>query len=1034
MRQSPWGMSVILGTMILALLAGGTWLYSAQEQRLQQQVEAELATIAELKVGHIVAWRHERLSDAAVLAENTLLAKSVARWLADRSPEARQEIRSLFCSLQEHYDYQDVLLVDADGQVVLSVSGKSGPLSDESLSSLAAAFRDRRSVFIDLHRDKIDNMPHLSAVAPLFSGQGAERKPLGAVILVSEAREFLYPMIRSWPTLSRTAETLLVRREGDNVLFLNDLRHQPNTALALRLPMSRTDLPALKAVNGEEGIVHGNDYRGIEVVSVVKAIPDSPWFMVSKVDCAEAFSTWRLLSALIILLLLALTGAIAMLFWHRSRKVHYRALLEAETARRISEERHGITLKGIGDAVIATDSQGRVELLNPIAESLTGWPEAEALGQPLDRVFQIINEETRQPVENPVARVLREGQIVGLANHTLLVARDGMERPVADSGSPIRADDGEITGVVLVFRDQTEERRAQEAIRQKQAMLARTESIAHVGSWEWDVATDTVTWSEELFRIFGLDPSQGAPSYGEHHKLFPPEELERERAAVEAAVADGTPYEMELRVLRSDGQIRRCLVRGHAEMGPQGRAVRLFGSLQDVTEQRQAEENYKTLFREMLNGFALHEIILDDQGAPENYRFLAVNPAFERMTGLSATEIVGKTVLDVLPGTEPHWIQTFGKVALTGEPTLFNNFSADLDKHFEVTAFRPAPNQFACIFADITERHRAEQERSKLQAQLLQAQKMESVGRLAGGVAHDFNNMLGVILGHVEIAMEETDPSLSLRADLKQIQTAAQRSAGLTRQLLAFARKQTVAPKVLDLNETVAGMLKMLRRLIGEDIDLGWMPGVELWSVKMDPAQIDQILANLCVNARDAIAGVGKVSIEAKNTVFDEAYCADHVDFLPGEYVLLAVSDDGCGMDKDVLAPSVRALLHYERGWQRHRPGPGHRLRHRQAERRVRQRLQRAGQRNDFQDLLATIHWRYRRQCRSAEHGDAAGSRGDCLACRGRAGDPGHRGTYPRGLGLHRAGCRDPPAKRSVWPRPTRGRSTCSLPTWSCRK
>jgi PAS domain S-box-containing protein len=206
------------------------------------------------------------------------------------------------------------------------------------------------------------------------------------------------------------------------------------------------------------------------------------------------------------------------------------------------------------------------------------------------------------------------------------------------------------------------------------------------------------------------------------------------------------------------------------------------------------------------------------------------------------------------------------------------------------------------IIQDITDRRKAEEERIKLEGQLQQAQKMESVGRLAGGVAHDFNNMLGAILGHAELAIAQMDPSHKVFASLLQIQKAALRSADLTRQLLAFARKQTVAPKVLDLNETVGGMLDMLERLIGEDIDLNWLPKADLWPVKVDPSQIDQILANLCVNARDAIADVGRISIETGNCTFDADYCAIHAGFAPGEYVMLAVSDDGCGLDRDTLA------------------------------------------------------------------------------------------------------------------------------------
>jgi PAS domain S-box-containing protein len=176
------------------------------------------------------------------------------------------------------------------------------------------------------------------------------------------------------------------------------------------------------------------------------------------------------------------------------------------------------------------------------------------------------------------------------------------------------------------------------------------------------------------------------------------------------------------------------------------------------------------------------------------------------------------------------------------------------------------------VVMDISEQKQAEEEKRKLEQQFLQSQKMESVGRLAGGVAHDYNNALSVIIGFTELAIDEAGPNVALHADLEEVLSAATRATDITRQLLAFARKQVVAPKVLDLNGNVESMLKMLHRLIGEDIDLAWLPKSSLWPVKMDPSQIDQILANLCVNARDAIEDVGKITIETENTTFDEDY------------------------------------------------------------------------------------------------------------------------------------------------------------------
>jgi PAS domain S-box-containing protein len=203
---------------------------------------------------------------------------------------------------------------------------------------------------------------------------------------------------------------------------------------------------------------------------------------------------------------------------------------------------------------------------------------------------------------------------------------------------------------------------------------------------------------------------------------------------------------------------------------------------------------------------------------------------------------------------------------------------------------------------DISERKQAEQENLDLQDQLAQAQKMESIGRLAGGVAHDFNNMLGVILGNVALALEESDLAHPLARNLLEIRTAAEHSADLTRQLLAFARRQTVAPKVLDLNHTVSGALTILQRLVGEDIELVWTPGQDLWRIKMDPAQMDQVLMNLAANARDSICGLGKVSLETMNVVADAAYAAGRFGLSPGEYVVLTMTDDGQGMDPETLA------------------------------------------------------------------------------------------------------------------------------------
>ncbi len=326
----------------------------------------------------------------------------------------------------------------------------------------------------------------------------------------------------------------------------------------------------------------------------------------------------------------------------------------------------------------------------------------------------------------------------------------------------------------------------------------------------------------------------------------------------------------------------------------------------DITELKQSKEalheseaRYRELFVSNPHPMWIYDL--------ESLAFLDVNNAAISHYGYSREEFLSMTIKDIRPDEDvPRLMDNVGQVdngldkAGIWRHIKKDGSIIDVEITSHVLLYDQRRTEMVLVH-DITKRRRMEAEREKLQAQLLQAQKMESVGRLAGGVAHDFNNMLGVILGSAELMLTRTSPGDPHYVDLKEIYKAAQRSADLIRQLLAFARKQTAAPEILDLNDTVSGMLKMLRRLIGEDIELVWMPGVNLEPVKIDPAQVDQILANLCVNSRDAISGTGKITIETENIVLDQAYCDTHAEFEPGQYVMLAVSDDGCGMDKKTL-------------------------------------------------------------------------------------------------------------------------------------
>ena len=611
----------------------------------------------------------------------------------------------------------------------------------------------------------------------------------------------------------------------------------------------------------------------------------------------------------------------------------------AEDALRESEQRWATTLASIGDAVIATDVEAKITFMNTAAEELTGWTLGEAAAGPVTTVFNIVNEQTRRKVENPVAKVLEQGGIVGLANHTLLVRKDGAEVPIDDSGAPIRDPNGKTMGVVLVFRDITGRRKAEQAL-------------------------------------------------------------------------------------------------------------------------IQSEDRYRTLFNTLIEGFCIIEVVFDDHGRPVDYRFLEVNPAFEKQTGLHAAQ--GKLMRDLAPDHETHWFEIYGKIALTGEPARFVNEAKALNRWYDVSAFRlggTESRKVAILFNDITERKRAEEalresemryrhlvqhapagiyeidfttghfkevndamcqilgytrdellaktafdilddegrasfasrirlaqsgkrpdeaaeylvrtkngrfiwgllnvtfrwdggkivgatvvahditdrkrmeeelrrsrdeleikvqertadlagankelqeeiaRREKAEQQLLQAQKLEAIGTLTGGIAHDFNNILGAIVINSEMALFDLPGGSGIRSNLDLILKSGLRGKDLVKQMLLFSRKSEKKQEIITLTPLIKETFKLLRSSLPTTIQMKLYLETESDAVSADLPQIQQVIMNLCTNAAYAMRGTtGSIDISLQGITFGSTDLPE-ADMQPGDYLALSVKDTGSGMDEEV--------------------------------------------------------------------------------------------------------------------------------------
>ncbi|MBZ5622962.1 MAG: PAS domain S-box protein [Acidobacteriia bacterium] len=1021
--RTPYQLLALL-VVLAGAIAGVAYRYHlGQKEAIEHEVRNQLLAIADMKVKQISEWRSRRLGEARTIMADRITQAVMQRLVSGRGGESdRSALLACLQALCRELRYAGATLVDRQGRVILQFGRQNG--SAEHLRQITGeVIRKNEIVVRDFHLDEATGVIHSGLNLPLRLRP--ESPPFGALLLGDDPSDYLYPLLQRWPVPSRSAETLLVRRDGDQVVYLNELRHQKQTALRLRIPLSRIQLPAVRAVTGTEGSAEGVDYRGVPVFAAIRRVPDTEWFLVAKLDSEEVRAPLvrrsLLLGMLAVSLILA-AGAGTAFLWRRQQLHFYRVRYESEAERRALVGHYDYLTRFANDIILLMDEAGRIVEANDRAVSAYGYSREELqqmtvrdLRHPSDLpsyqqqvqkveergalVFETVHQGRdgrALPVEVSVRRItidekrfrqsiIRDiserkamdeklhrtldtlstvieaspaailsltrdfkvstwnrsaermfgwtaGEVIGaelpivpddrheesrrinervLSEETIASAKvevqskDGTRITASLSVAPLHDREGQVTGTVAILLDITRQEQAARSLEESESRFHATFDQAAVGM-------NHVSLDGRIIRVNGRYCEM--TGYSEEELLglsasdiTHPDDVARGQELVPRLVSgEATSCSMEKRYIRKDGSVVWVQLTASLLRDSRGEPVHIIGVAEDVTGRVRAQEalqQSEERFRQVVENAP--EGIVVESGLCIRY----LNPAAIRMLGASsAGELLGSSFLNIVPPDDRSLVRERSEQTSSGIPVppterLYLRVNGEpFPAAISVTPIDYDHQPAALVFfRDITEHRRTEQERTRLEQQLLQAQKMESVGRLAGGVAHDFNNLLTVINGYCNMLLGDFGSGDSLREGLEEIRVAGERAAILTQQLLAFSRKQMVELKAINLNDAVDEAGKMLRRLISEDIDIVTKLHPGLGLVMADSGQMNQILMNLIVNARDAMPRGGTITIGTGNVEVDESSADCLPDGKPGRYVLLSVSDTGIGMSPETM-------------------------------------------------------------------------------------------------------------------------------------
>jgi PAS domain S-box-containing protein len=1055
-KQVPYTILLVFVILTLSIVTVGYLYYRNYEQQLRIQVEHQLSAIAELKVSGLVSWRNERLSDAEILYNNPTTSVLVQRYF--EHPEEVQmqgKLRTWLESYRSYGLYDRIRLLDTQGITRLSTPSNLLPVASKVAGLIPEVMRTEQITLVDFYRSEADQRIYMDVLTPIFN-EGPNRRIVGFFALRIDPAIYLYPYINQWPTPSMTADTMLVRQDGEDALYLNELKFQTGATLTLRTSLRDTQVLAVKALLGQTGIVEGVDYRGVAVIGYVRAVPDSPWYLVACMDTAEVYAplTARLWQSVIFFgTLILASGAGLIVVWRQQRLRYYRAQAETAEALVSSEARYRRLFEAARDGILILDAEtGIIMDVNPFLIEMLGSPREEICGKELWELgfFKDFAASKANFLELQQKEYIRYEDLP-------LETTNGRRLNVEFISNVYQVDRHKV--VQCNIRDITERKQTQDALRESDRRLREAQKMAQLGHWRWNIKTGEIEWSEEVFTIFRLDPKEFTPHIDAIQALSPwPEDHERDKELVKIALESPEKGEYEQRFLRPDGSIGHYLstfqgeydadgnlifiigtamditsrkqmeenlreseeryrslhenstigiyrttpdgqillanpslvnmlgcssfdelsaqdlteysyepayTRAHflelmekegelrglestwqrqdgsilfvresarAIHDPQGKILYYDGTIEDITEQkhaedilRESEKRFRSLFENMLNGFAYCQMLFD-QGRPQDFIYLEVNRAFETLTGLK--DVNGKKVSEVIPGireSDPELFEIYARVALTGLPESFEVYVEALAMWFFFSVYSPKKEYFVTVFDVITNRKRAEQELKAYsehleemvaertrelraaQEQLVRQERLATLGQLAGSIGHELRNPLGVISNAIYfLKMSQPEASDKVREYLDIMEKETHTSDKIVTDLLDFTRAKFADREPVSVFELVDQTLK--RYPAPPSVQVTLEIPEDLPKIYTDLQHIAQILGNLLTNAFQSMT-LPHPKERASSTSLPRGEKLTISAVVQGDLVNIAVQDTGPGIPPENMDKLFQPLF-----------------------------------------------------------------------------------------------------------------------------